>query len=109
MSATISHVPLASTTAVLELFDNDTSHAWTGTPPAEINPGDWYWAKRNGPPRILKCKSVNREQGWVVPEPEAYWYNTNECFRLKEGVDLEKVALLAAEVETEFKAWSCKP
>lgn len=61
------------------------------------------------PPRILKCKSVDREQAWVVPETEAYWYNANECFRLKDGVDFDKVALLTAEVETEFKAWSGKP
>jgi hypothetical protein len=95
-----------SPAAIRALFEDYSGSALCGTNAIAIEPGDWYWAHRNGPPQILKCKHNNVDSGWVVPTTSAYWYSTVECFRLKPGVPDTLVANLAAKLEVEFAAWS---
>lgn len=47
-----------------------------GTP----KPGELYIAGRNTVPKLLTCIKVT--DGFVVPEEDAYCYDTHECFRL---------------------------
>lgn len=46
-----------------------------------LEPGQKYWAKRNGPGVVLTCMFVNEERGYVVPLENNYAYSLHECFR----------------------------
>lgn len=56
-------------------FDTESVH-FTG-----LQPGQKYWAKRNGPGVVLTCKYVNNEEGYVVPVEVGYPYDLHECWR----------------------------
>lgn len=106
MAALAMETPLASTDEVRSLFEEFSGSWMSGERAVHIQSGDWYWAQRNGPPRILQCRANNEEQGWIVATTSAYPYNTAECFRLKADVPVERVEALAAIAEREFVAWS---
>ena len=106
MAVLATAIPIASAVEVRGLFE-DFSGSWLcGEEAVHIKPGDWYWAQRNRPPRILQCRANNDEHGWLVATTSAYPYNTAECFRLKADVPVDYVEALAANAETEFSAWS---
>jgi hypothetical protein len=50
----------------------------------EIKPGDLYVAERNTGPKLLTCREVNVEGGWIEPTtfPD-YSYDTNECVKVR--------------------------
>lgn len=52
----------------------------------QLAPGDLYIAKRNTGWHLAKCLYVNREDGWVMPDPPAsiYSYDCHECAKVKE-------------------------
>lgn len=106
MTALATAIPSASAVEVRGLFEESSGSWLCGEEAVHIKPGDWYWAQRNGPPRILQCRTNNEEQGWIVATTSAYPYNTAECFRLKADVPVDRVEALAAIAEREFVAWS---
>ena len=52
----------------------------------QLSPGDLYVAKRNTGWHLAKCKYVDRNGGWVMPEPplSIYSYDCHECAKVKE-------------------------
>lgn len=106
MAAVATKSPYASTDEVRSLFEEFSGSWMCGESAVHIQSGDWYWAQRNGPPRILQCRANNHEQGCIVATTNAYPYDTAECYRLKAGVPLDRVEALAAIAEREFGAWS---
>lgn len=97
---------IANSVEVRALFEECSGSWMCGEDAVEIQPGDWYWAQRNGPPRILRCKANNQEHGWISATTSAYLYNTAECFRIKAGIPFLEVARLAEKHEEDFRVWS---
>ena len=91
---------------VRALFEEFSGSALCGEQAIHIAPGDWYWAQRNGPPRILQCRRNNKQEGWIIATVNAYPYDTGECFRLKKGVDIKEIKMAAAQADFEFAEWS---
>ncbi len=48
----------------------------------EIRPGDTYFARRNGGPRILTANRIDKELGCIFPEENAYPYDLHECMKV---------------------------
>lgn len=49
----------------------------------DINPGDTYLAERNSGVRLLTCKENDLRKKWIVPEENAYLFDTWECVRIE--------------------------
>lgn len=47
-----------------------------------LKPGDTYMAVRNTGWKLLTCATVNANQKYVVPEENAYCFDTWECYRV---------------------------
>ena len=48
-----------------------------------IQAGDTYLAQRNMGPKLLTCKKVDTENGWVVSTEELeYPYNISNCVKI---------------------------
>ena len=73
---------------------------------AEIKPGDWYLAQRNGPPQVLKCNHVN-DRGWIVPSAETpgYSFEIAECTAFKKSVPAETMQHIYVQSRDEVRAW----
>lgn len=56
----------------------------------DLVPGDMYIAKRNTGWHLGKCKYVNHEDAWVMPDPPAsmYSYDCCECHKVKEIINI---------------------
>ena len=52
-------------------------------PNEEIKPGDLYLAERHTGSKLLTCRVVNKENGWVGAVEKSYPYDINECFKVK--------------------------
>jgi len=50
----------------------------------EIKMGDTYVTERNTGPKLLTCRSVNKEYGFIVPAEDAYPYDIGECRKVIE-------------------------
>lgn len=74
---------------------------------AEIKPGDWYLATRNGPPQVLRCGAVDEENGWICTTPETFGYsfNTGECWRFKSSVPEDTMLAIYKKSREEFLTW----
>lgn len=48
--------------------------------PLEIQPGDFYLARKNTGPKILTCKSNN--VSFITPVEKEYCYNLSDCVKL---------------------------
>ncbi len=53
-------------------------------PNEEIKPGDLYLAERHTGPKLLTCRVVDKEHGWIGAVEKAYPYDIHECFKVKE-------------------------
>lgn len=56
---------------------------------SEIKPGEQYVAKRNTGWWLLTCKSHD-PNGYYICEELAYYYDTYECFKVREVIPLEQ-------------------
>ena len=76
-------------------------------PGTRIRPGDWYIAKRNGPPQVLKCQSVNDDAGWVNPVPETpgYSFDIHECRPFKNSVAEQTMQAIYVQCRKEVLEW----
>lgn len=52
----------------------------------EIRIGDYYFAHRNGPVKLLRAREV--KDGFIVPEEMDYCYDIREC--VKANLDLAR-------------------
>lgn len=86
-------------------FEEFSGHPIHGERAIQIKPGDWYLAKRNGPARILQCKINTPGSGWIVPTSNAYYYDVQECFRLKPEFTEDDIILHAVELEIAYSEW----
>jgi hypothetical protein len=73
----------------------------------EIKPGDWYIAKRNGPPQVLKCHTVKEDSGWVYPAPETpgYSFDIHECQPFKNSVAEQTMQAIYEQCRKEVLEW----
>ncbi|MBI4120776.1 MAG: hypothetical protein HY457_00770 [Parcubacteria group bacterium] len=53
--------------------------------PGNIQVGDLYVAERNTGPKLLTCKSVNEEGGWIIATTLNYPYDIGECVKVEEA------------------------
>lgn len=88
------------------MFESNPSNPYVFENCVPIKPGDWYWAKRNGPPRILTCLLVNEDIGCYHAVQSAYPYDFNECFALKKGVDIQEVIKASDVLSTAMEKWT---
>lgn len=51
--------------------------------PNPIKDGDTYLVARNTGPHLLTAKKVDHENGWVVPEEDAYVFDISECIPIQ--------------------------
>jgi len=49
----------------------------------DIRPGDTYIAERNVGLKLLTCRENDKENGWIIPDGNAYPYDTGECIRIE--------------------------
>ncbi len=82
------------------MFEDVPSNPYITPDCVRIKPGDWYWAQRNGPPRILQCSHANDDIGCYHSVQSAYSYDYNEYYAAKPGVDLQTIQQ-ASEVLTQ--------
>lgn len=97
-------IPSADSVDVRKMFEDCSGHFTYGEKAVEIIPGDWYWAKRNGPARILKCRSVN-DNGWVCSITASYPYDISECYRLRSEFSENDIILIAIQAEVDYDEW----
>lgn len=50
-------------------------------PNEQLAPGDYYFAHRNGPVKLLKVREI--KNGYVVPEETDYCYDVHECVKAR--------------------------
>jgi hypothetical protein len=78
------------------------------THPATIKPGDYYWAKKNGPGRVLICYENNLDRGWIVAALEQNAYLYDYCdIDVIDATKYTKAELDALVVSTtaEYNEW----
>lgn len=51
---------------------------------ADLKPGDLYVAQRNNDIGwlLLRCKRVDLDRGWVVPDECEYLFDLHECYKV---------------------------
>lgn len=47
-----------------------------------LEPGDIYLAKRNGPFQLLTVREINRELGYIHSVEQAYPFDLGECHKV---------------------------
>lgn len=95
---------------------DDIPHVKNPVSVTGLKPGQLYVARRSrprgnppwiGPAKIMTCKRVDEENGWVIPTDDgSYWYNAPDCYLLDPSLTQERIDHLMIMANEEHRAWS---